>query len=217
MRCLLPLLASIAFAQGTDPKPKPDDYPVQAQVQILGNPVALGAEFMVHSFSRGEEAYIAPDFLVVEVALYPPKGVTIPVSPSQFTLRVNGKKPLAAQPPGLVASSLSHPEWQSRPRFEAGGGMGGIGVGTGQPRPVDFPGQTPQPGSRLPSPPKDDPSGGLAQRERVSPQQLVADTALPQGEIHAPLSGFLYFNYKGKISSIKSLELLYEDTVIRLR
>jgi hypothetical protein len=52
---------------------------------------------------------------------------------------------------------------------------------------------------------------------RVSPQDLAAQTALPQGEFRRPVSGFLYFSHKGKTSSIKSLELLYEDAVVKLR
>jgi|SRR5271157_816545 len=208
--CCIFFLACAAFAQGTGPKPKPDDYPVQALAKVLGQPVALGAEFMVHSFSRGEESYIAPEFLVVEVALYPAKDANLTVSPSQFTLRINGKKQvLPPQPPGLVASSLSHPEWQNRPRFEAGGGMGGIGIGTPRPRPTNMPGQQPD-GTQ------DNPSG-TEPRPRVSPQQLAVETALPSGEFHKPVSGYLYFSFKGKTSSIKSLDLLYEETVVKLR
>ena len=202
------LLACAAFAQGTDPKPKAEDYPVQAEAKILGQPVAVGAEFMVHSFSKGEEAYVAPEFIVVEVALYPPKGAKLTVSPSQFSLRINGKKQaLLPQSPGLVASSFDHPEWQNRPRFEMGGGMGGIGVGTPQPQPTGIPGRDPS---------QQDPYGS-ENRPRVNPRELAVQTALPMGEFQKPVSGFLYFSYKGKGSSIKSLELTYDDTVIKLR
>ncbi len=201
------LLASAVFGQ-TEHKPKPEDYPVHTQISVLGKTVGLGAEFMVHSFSAGEDAYIAPLFLVVEVALYPEKGATLQVSPTQFMLRINGKKqPLIAQSPGLVAASLSHPESGQRPRFQLGGGMGGIGVG--QPRPPNMPGQDPQ------QMPRD--NSGEEGRPRVKPEELVVKTALPQGEFKGPVSGFVYFSYKGKSSSIKSLELLYEDAVIKLR
>lgn len=204
------LVACAAFAQGTDPKSKPEDYPVQAQAKILGQPVAVGAEFMVHSFSKAEEAYVTPEFIVVEVALYPAKGAKLTVSPSQFTLRINGKKQaLMPQSPGLVASSFDHPAWQNRPRFEMGGGMGGIGMGTPQqqPQPSNIPGRDPS---------QQDPYG-KENPTRVNPRELAVQTALPMGEFQKPVSGFLYFSYKGKGSSIKSLELLYEDTVIKLR
>jgi hypothetical protein len=215
------LFSAVAFAQGTETKPKPDDYPVQAVAHVLGKPITLGAEFMVHSFSRAEESYIAPEFLVVEVALFAGKGETLHVDPSQFVLRINGKKqPLVAQGPGLVASSLTHPEWQSRgPRMQAGGGLGGIGVGVGRPRPTDIPGMPPQPGTRPPNPvdiPQDNPSG-MERREHVKPEELCVQTALPSGEFRRPVSGFLYYSYKGKVSSIKSLELVYADAVVKLR
>ena len=180
----------------------------------------MGAEFMIHSFSEGEASYIAPDYLVVEVALYPPRAKAIEIGLSQFHLRVNGKKqPLPAQPPQMVAMSLSHPQWREAPRLEADAGMGNVGVGIGHPRPEDIPGMPPEPGTRRPPPPevpKDNP-GGIGPREPVRPEELVVRTALPEGEIHSPRSGFLYFAYKGKIGSIKSLELLYGDVVVKLR
>ena len=141
MRCFpLVLLAGVVFA-GTDPKARPEGYPIRAQARTSGQPVAAGGEFMVYSFSRGEKAYITPDFLVVEAALFPAPGATLTVDPSQFALRINGKKtPLLPQTPQLVAASLDHPEWRGAPRVQAGGGMGGVGVGIGQPRPPNIPG-----------------------------------------------------------------------------
>jgi len=216
--CLL-LIATAAFAQ-TEHKPKAEDYPVHVQAMVFAKPVQVGAEYMVHSFSAGEESYIAPGFLVVEVALYPAPGESLQVSLSQFQLRVNGKKqPLIAQQPQLVASTLSHPDWQSGPRLQAGAGMGGMGVGLGRPRPPSVPEQPPITGTTTrqpPGAPQDNPSG-MDPRPRIKPEELAVRTALPEGESAKPVSGFLYFSYKGKVSSIKSLELLYADAVIRLR
>lgn len=219
-RAAILLLVTTAVVAQTDPKPKPEDYPAEGRAQVLGKPVRIGAEFMVHSFSRGEESYIAPEFLVVEVALFPQAGSPLQVNLSQFMLRINGKKrPLMAQPPQLVASSLTHPEWRDRPRVEADAGVGGMGVGLGRPRPVDIPGMPPQPGTRLPNPPpvpKDNPSG-MEPRPHVKPEELVVQTALPELSTDHAVSGFLYFAYKGKTGTIQSLELLYEDAVIKLR
>jgi hypothetical protein len=111
-----------------------------------------------------------------------------------------------------VASSLNRPEWQNRPRVMAGGGMGGVGIGTPQPGPV--PGQQPR---NPPEMPKDDPSGGLAQKPHVSAPDMAVQTALPQGEFKAPVSGYVYFSYHGKAGSIKSLVLYYQDTALPLR
>lgn len=210
--------AGLASAQGTGPKPKPEDYDVHAQA----SDAAIGAEFMVHSFSRGEQMYIAKDFLVVEVALYPPKDRTIDVHNAQFSLRVNGKKQLLqAQPSTVVAAALQHPEWeQSGPTIQMGGGIGNTGVVLGGPprNTNPFPGSNP-PGQsqprRVPNP--NDNAGGVDKAPPVRADELVVETALPEGSHRAAVSGFLYFPYRKKISSIKKLELLYEDAVLKLR
>ena len=119
----------------------------------------------------------------------------------------------------MVAASLNHPEWRNRSGAEGGIGLGGIGVGLGGPRQTGpFPGSPPQ--NRLPQPPRapgSDNPGGLDPAERESPEQLLAATALPEGAHSAPFAGFLYFPYKGKISGIKSLELLYGGAALKLR
>jgi hypothetical protein len=211
---LLFLFVGLAYAQGTAPRAKSEDYPVHAQARSAD----VGAEFMVHSFSGGERTYLLKGFLVVEVALYPPEGRTVDVHSGNFMMRVNGRKQeLLPQPPSIVVTALAHPEWDGPSRVEAGTGMGDARVTLGQPRPAQIPGipmprQVPQP-TRVP---KDDPSG-LPPSERVKPEKLVLDTALPQGEARRPVSGFLYFAYSGKASSIKSLELRYEDAILKLR
>lgn len=210
--------AGLAFAQGgTVPKQKPEDYDAHAQARDA----AVGAEFMVHSFSRGEQTFIAEDYLVVEVALFPPPDQTIEVNAAKFTLRINGKKQvLFAQAPTMVAASLQHPEWRTTPTVQAGAGMGNTGVTIGGPprNRTPFPGSNP-PGSgpdSLPRAPVPDNRGG-APAEPVKPEDLVVQTALPAGRHSAAVSGFLYFAYTGKTRSIKSLELLYEDAVVKLR
>ena len=58
---------------------------------------------------------------------------------------------------------------------------------------------------------------GIDRPEPVRPEELLVRTALSDGEFRGPVSGFLYFAYKGKPSGIKSLDLLYEDAVLKLR
>src|ERR1043166_8807241 len=66
MRYLLLLCcADLAWTQGTDPKPKAEDYETNGRAQSI----AIGAEYMVHSFTGEGKTFFAPDFLVVEVAL----------------------------------------------------------------------------------------------------------------------------------------------------
>jgi hypothetical protein len=214
----MPLLfccASLALAQGgSEPKPKAEDYDVHA----LSKDIAIGAEFMIHSFSGQGQTYIAKDFLVVEVALYPPKGQSVTVNEGAFALRINGKKQvLAPATPSMAASSLQHPEWQQGPRLEGGGGMGNTGVILGRPVPTQVPGGQPPPQSRVPRVPAPDNPSGVEPERRVTAPELLLQTALPEGPHRGPVSGFLYFPYKGKTTSIKSLELLYEDAVLKLR
>src|SRR6266536_4997140 len=107
---LLICFAAVAFAQGTEPKPKAEDYDVHGQSKN----VSLGAEFMVHSFSGQGQTFIAGDYLGVEVALYPPEGEALTVKPGAFTLRINGKNPpRLPQAPSMVAATLQRPEWQN--------------------------------------------------------------------------------------------------------
>jgi hypothetical protein len=63
--------------------------------------------------------------------------------------------------------------------------------------------------------PRDNPSG--IEKEKVNPDELLLQTALIEGLHHTPTSGFLYFPFRGKMSSIKTLELLYRDVVLKLR
>jgi hypothetical protein len=201
---LLPLTWAV-FAQGTAPKANPEAYPVHAQARSA----ALGADFTVHTFSSGEQAYFVKGFLIVEVALFPASPKTIDVHSGNFVLRVNGRKQeFLPQPPSLVAAAVAHPEWSNHRRVQADASAGNARVSLGAPRPSRIPGM-PIPGQ----PPQSSEGPG----SRVKPDQVVLDTALPQGEHRGPVSGFLYFTYDGKTSGIKSLELRYEDAVLKLR
>lgn len=199
--------AAGALAQsGTDPKPKAEDYEVHGQ----SKEAAIGAEFMIHSFSGQGQTYIAKDYLVVEVAVYPPKDSTFEVKAGRFALRINGKSQvLTPVPAQMAASSLQHPEWQSGPRLE-----GGVGpVILGRPAPTQVPGGQPPPTyPRVPPP-----DSGIEQEPRLTAPELLIETALPEGPCRGPVSGFLYFAYRGKTTSIKSLDLLFEDAVLKLR
>ena len=211
---LIFLCAPVLLAQGgTDPKPKPADYEAHGQART----VAIGAEFLIHSFSGQGVTYLAPDYLVVEVALYPPKGSEMQVQAGTFALRLNGRKPLSPASTSMVAGSLHHPEWRETPRLEAGAGVGDGAVILGAPRPQSIPGQPPRSTTPLPAPGEDPLAGGVSRAPRVTADELLVQTAFPEGTHHAAVSGYLYFPYKGKAGSLKTVELLYEDTVVQLR
>jgi hypothetical protein len=87
------LSTALGFAQGTTPKPAPTDYDVHGQA----GPLDIGAEYMVHSFSSGEQMFLAERCLVVEVALYPVmKNDPVNIDLSRFSLRLNHKTMIPA-------------------------------------------------------------------------------------------------------------------------
>jgi hypothetical protein len=217
MRWLLAALFATLALASTDPKPKAEDYPVHGRA----GETAIGAEYMVRSFSGGEATYIADRYLVVEVALYPPKDKTVQPEAGQFSLRINGKKQtISPQPASMVAASLQHPEWRQDPGTQVGIGLGDTGITLGGPPRNDRPFPNAPPVSRLPNPPRlpePDPPSGVEKQPKVKPEELVVQIALEEGLHHRPVSGFLYFPYSGKISSIKTLELQYQDAVLKLK
>jgi len=210
---LLFLCVSVLEGQGgTDPKPKPEDYEAHTKVGA----VSIGAEFLIHSFSGQNVTYLAPDFLVVEVALYPPKGAEIDVQPTGFSLRLNGRKPLSPAQVSLVQSSLDHPEWRPTPRLEAGAGVGDGAVVLGAPRQEKIPGRPPQT-YPVPGPDENPAAPGVSRDPHPTASQLLVQTALPVGIHRGPVSGYLYFPFRGKPGSLKTVELLFQDAVVHLR
>jgi len=209
---VLAFVASGWLCGQTTVKDKPADYPAHA---ALGT-TSIGAEYLVHSIPAGNQTLLTPEYLVFEVAVFPPRDRAVEISSGNFTLRLNGKKqvmyPVA---PGFVAAALKYPDWEVRPNAQVIAGVGDAGVVIGRPPVVGrFPGD-PRPGqSRLPRAPKapvPDDQRGVQHEEPESIDQIIARTALPDGSAAKPVSGYLYFAHKGKSKSIKSLELIYQD------
>jgi hypothetical protein len=179
----LPLWCGVLTAaqHGTTPKASEQDYPAHAAVGDL----SIGAEYLVHSFAGAGETFIAKDYLVVEVALFPARGKPLAVNAGQFSLRINQQKQaLTPQGPEFVAASLKFPDWETHPHTEASGGP----VIFGAPPPVErFPGDPRA--RRVPPPPKapeDNPSG-LEKEPPVKADELAIQAALPEGEQRGPV------------------------------
>lgn len=202
MRTPLPYAHDYVSRTGTAPKASAPDYPAHATLQKL----SIGAEYLVHSFSSGRQMFIAKDYLVVEVALFPAKGENLEVNAGHFTLYVNGRKrAISPQAPEFVAESLKHPDQSSGLHPVAALGP----IVLGQPPPAErFPGD---PNGRTGTPPRapGDDSSGVDKELPLTAEDLVVQAALSDGEHHGPTSGFLYFPYRGNIHHIHSLELVF--------
>lgn len=205
------MVPAACLAGGVEPKAGPEAYHAHVKLPTL----SIGAEYLVHSFSGQGRMYVTPDYLVIEAGVFPEKRSEFQVNTGNFSLRVNGKKTvLLPQTPGMVAASLKYRDWQDRSNIALGAGVGDAGVMVGgPPLPSErFPGDRREGRTRLPAPPRapdpDSPTG-QSQPETAPAHEVVVETALPEGAFHTPVAGYLYFAYKGKIKSIRSVELLY--------
>lgn len=206
--------AGLAWGQGTHPKAKAGDY----EVSGAAGPVEIGAEYMVHSLSYEGKTFFAPEHLVVEVALFPEKGREFGAHASDFTLRVDGKRAtIAAASAAEVAASLERRAWSRQRGVSAAAGAGNSTVVLGEPQVPPY-GQPPY--GRTPPPPRapaPDYRGNVPQAEEISATDAVAKAELPEGVFRGPVSGYLYFFYKGNAAKIRSVELIYGDAVLKLK
>lgn len=175
-------------AKGLPPRVAPAEYQAQAQAGT----VTVAAEFKGHSVPTLQEPLSTENYVVVETGLFGSPGARIKLSIDDFALRINGRKtPLPSQPYGLVFKSLKDPEWQppepvkSKSKTGFGGG-GGQGESDGPPAPVKIP----------------------IELQRAMAQR-VQKAALPEGDRGLPQAGLLFFQYRGKTESIRSIELIY--------
>jgi hypothetical protein len=116
---------------------------------------------------------------------------------------------------------MKHPEFRpQQPHSEEAAGVNDHTVIFGAP-PINT---NPFPGSPIPRTPpvyppvditKDNPSG--VTKEPVDPYTLLLETTLEEGQHHAAISGFLYFPFRGKTKSIRTVELLYQEVVLKLQ
>lgn len=203
--------AASAQSLGTTPKPKPEDYPVHARPEEAG----IAAEYLVHTLPAGARSFVLAEYLVVEVALYPPRSRTLEVAASRFTLRINGRKrELRSENPAMVIYSVRYGAQDSRRAFQVDAGP----VILGRPRrTARFPGdptedRDPQPGAPQPAADLELPPGETA-------VEAIERTALQEGPVTDSVSGYLFFPFKGKLKSIESLDLVFHgetETVLPL-
>jgi hypothetical protein len=208
--------AAVASAQGTKPKAEPSDYPAHI---ALDNGVTLAAEYLVHSIPTPTGSLVAEDYLVVEVAFFGPPKSKLDLNAGQFALRINNQKvALRTDSAGSVAASIKYMDYSQRPGLtgSAGAGAGNSGVVWGPPTTPRFPGD-PSAGRPLPNPVPDQTDPNVPQKEPEIPiEERIQGAALEEGTRVLPKSGLLFFPYRGRTKSIKSLELLYEGPAGKL-
>lgn len=178
---------------------KASDYPVHASLAGM----EIGAEYLEHSVPSEKGFYIATDFLVVDVGVFPstPEGVN--VKSGQFSLRINrDKRVLVPVSPGTVAAALKYPDLESQ-RGAAGQHQSVSATGK-------FPGdpEAPPPIVAAGAPPPD--PSVIEKQIPTSMDESVASAALPDGPTRKAAKGCVFFRYRGKMKSIKSLELIYD-------
>jgi len=173
-------------SKGLPPRATPADYQAHTQVGSL----TLAAEFVRHSVPTPEATYSTEDFVIVETGLFGPAEARAKLAIGDFSLRINGRKMASpSQPYGLSFSSLKDPEWEppskpksDKPTLDAGGGQ---------------PNDSFKPIIRMP-----------IELKRTM-QQRVQRASMPEGDRALPVAGLLFFEYRGKPESIRSLELIY--------
>jgi len=178
--------APASESKGLPPRATPADYQAHTQAGTL----TLAADFVRHSVPTPEATYSTEDFVVVETGLFGPPEARLKLSIGDFSLRINGKKMASpSQPYGLSFSSLKDPEWEppskpkgSKPTLDAGGGQPNDSLPTIVRMPIEL---------------------------KRAMQQRVQRASMPEGDRALPAAGLLFFEYRGKPESIRSLELIY--------
>ena len=198
---LLAVLPLVMPAQEIMPaRATPADYKAHAPIN---KDHTLAAEFQGRTVPAPSAAFVLQDYVVVEVALFTR---AYEFNSGRYSLRLNGKSPLLAQTPGMVAASLKYPDWENRREMTATAGVGDANVILGRrnttPR---FPGDR-----RQPQPPPGTPVKEVAVLENA-PWDWVAKLAWEDGPVKGPAGGLLYFPYSGNLAKLKNIELIYNS------
>jgi hypothetical protein len=177
-------------SEGVPPRAAPGDY----QAAAKAGSITVAAEFVQHSVPTPEATFTTDDYIVVEAGLFGAAGQKLAMSPTDFSLRVNGKKQaLPSQPFPFIQKSLKDPEWEMNQVAEKAE-KSRIGVGAD----ANNSGEKPAP----PKMPFD--------LQRVMDQK-VQKASFPEGARPLPQAGLLYFEYRGGLKGLRQIELLYSS------
>ncbi len=172
-------------AEGIPPRAAPTDYQAHAKAGDL----TVAAESTGHSVATPESTLTSEDYVVIETAIYGPPGAHAKIAAEDFSLRVNAKKPVTAQPYGLVVKTLKDPELEptaAESKSKTSVGTGGQSDSDSKPPPYRVP-------------------DALRHEWSLRLQKL----SLPEGDRPLPQAGLIYFIYRGRTEKIQSMELTY--------
>lgn len=174
--------------RGLPARATPADYAAHTKVGKF----TVAAEFTGHSFPTMEGPLTSEEYIGAEVAFFGESGAKLPLSVADFSLKINGKKVLPGEPYGVLLSSLRDPEWipPDQPTTKSSKtslGTGGQGESNSPPPPVKIP----------------------VPVQRAMAKRLLQST-LSEGDRTLPQAGLIYFQYRGKLSNLQSLELIYD-------
>lgn len=237
---LLFTFALVADDPGLRARATADAYPRHAASSE--NLVAIGAEMLSAQEVRNTFATeLNRGFYVIEVGVFPADGKSWNLNPDDFALRIGSDKMVRPATPSTIAGILQrkakdqtarragspnditvYPSatigYESasagtigpdgRPMRRGGGWVTGGGVGVGM-------GGGPAAGGPMP------PAPGASDVDRSTMQSELWDKSLPQGEIHKPVAGYLYFpmpeEQKKSGASGKAFELVMHSQSAKVR
>lgn len=183
-------------SKGLPPRPTPADYQAHTQAGM----VTIAAEFDAHGIPDPNEILSTDNFVVVEVALFGPAGMKLPLNFQDFSIRLNGKKPLPAQPYEFVFKSLRTPEYEPPTQHMLDDANKKTSINTGSN------GQSPISKTDITEPTLP-PIVHIPLEVQRGWQQKIHMASLPEGERPLPQAGLLFFQHDGK--NFNSVELLY--------
>lgn len=179
-------------SKGLPPRATPADYNAHTQA----GKITIAAEFDAHGIPDPNEILSSEDYVVVEVALFGPAGTKVPLDFQDFSLRINGKKPLPAQPYEYIFKSLRTPEYEPPTQHMLDDANKKTSINTG--------GNSQTADITQPNLP---PIVHVPLEVQRGWQQKIHMAALPEGERALPQAGLLFFQHSGK--KIDAVELLY--------
>lgn len=191
-------LLACQWALGQTPAPTPRVFkslpprsnPIDYIAHATAGKFTIAAEFDGHAVPAEKATYTTEDFVAVEVGVYGPADGKLALSLSNFSLSIDGKKPMTPQPYELIFKSLKDPDWV--PPVTKGESKGGLNAGGGE-------GGANEPPPVVHMPP-----------ERQRAMELnVQNASLADGERPLPQAGLLYFRYGGKTNGLRSVDLIY--------